>query len=239
MRRLFVRALTFNPSARRYLLKHPAGSLYRDPSSCGRASVSLRCHIFAAALFYIATRTCNTHPRACARASPRCEDAAGDADASPAHGPILPPRHKRAAEGKEVKKHSRDAVYRTSTHRKTASYPLNVKIHIPARRGYMLQPDSNRRTLCLRWPIIRQRTCPRTLDFQRDLQTHMSSQKDSTAKAAGDRIENSVETACTSLERLLRVSAGTSQDDVREFRSWARWRHCTLGARSEILRGQR
>lgn len=40
MRRLFVRALTFNPSARRYLLKHPAGSLYRDYTSRGSASIS-------------------------------------------------------------------------------------------------------------------------------------------------------------------------------------------------------
>ncbi|KAL1939094.1 hypothetical protein VTO73DRAFT_10354 [Trametes versicolor] len=34
----------------------------------------------------------------CARASPRCEDAAGKADALPAHGPTVSPRDKHAAE---------------------------------------------------------------------------------------------------------------------------------------------
>lgn len=60
MLRLFVRGLTFNPSARRYLLRHLTGSLYRDHSSRCRASLSLCCPIFAAAILYTTTRICNT-----------------------------------------------------------------------------------------------------------------------------------------------------------------------------------
>ncbi|KAL1937133.1 hypothetical protein VTO73DRAFT_14543 [Trametes versicolor] len=62
-----------------------------------------------------ATRRClPAHGRALGafvRASLGCGDAAGEADALPAHGPILSPRYKHAAEVEGVKEHARNAAF--------------------------------------------------------------------------------------------------------------------------------
>lgn len=120
---LYVRALlTFNPSARRYALKHPTVSLYRDHS----ASIShLRGRDVVHRVTYL-PHACVLGPRPCARAPPGCEDAAGKTDALPAHGPILSPRYKHAKDVEAVEhwQHSRAAAFQNSTCRKTSRCPL-------------------------------------------------------------------------------------------------------------------
>lgn len=244
MRRLFVRALTFNPSARRYAQRLPAGSLYRDRGCRGRASVSLCCHAFATAILYIVSRTCNTHvsfgPRWCARASPGCEDAAGEAVALPAHSPTLSPWDKHAAEVEEANMHSRDAVYHNSAYRKTANYPLATNVNQVKRR--ILRDTATYRSLT-RAPLNTSVSRPlggghgRAPLILNDTYRHVCRSKSTTprrslASRSKPQWRTTKRAARTSLERLLRVGAGSYEDNVRG----CQWCRCILGARSKAFR---
>lgn len=197
MRRLFVRALTFNHSARRHVLRQTEGFLYRDRGNRGRASISVRRHVFAAATSCIATRTCPEQvpfsPRWCARTFPGCEGAAGRLALylrTVQHSPRATSVRRKSRRLRSARATPRSRTRRIARLRVVHSRSCQVRTQIPASRGYAPQPDARPHTF-LRRPITRQRARPRTLQSQRYRQTRVSPQKYSTVEAVSERIETS------------------------------------------------